>query len=76
MVLLGGKGAEATKSLLVDRSSSAKINSGTFKSEVHVEIGTIDVYGGTFESGVFLNQDLAVATFYGCFTRPLLKTLF
>eukprot|EP00956_Cyclotella_meneghiniana_P002888 scaffold3416_cov76-Cyclotella_meneghiniana.AAC.7 len=73
-VLQGGDGAETGRALFVDMSSSAKINSGTFKNEVHVENGSIDVYGGTFETGVVLNGDLAIGTFYGCFASSAIES--
>lgn len=67
VVLQGGNGVEEGKALRVDIGSTAKIESGTFKSELWVENGTIDVYGGSFDKGVILNGDGASATFNGCF---------
>lgn len=70
-ILQGGVGAEDGKALMIDTSSTAKINSGTFKSSVWIENGMIDVYGGLFEEAVTLNGGQASATFYGCFVASV-----
>ena len=73
VILQGGVGVEAGKALMVDAGSTAQINSGTYKSEVLVENGSIDVNGGTFENGVTVEGDGASATFNGCFATTIVE---
>ena len=75
VILQGGVGVEAGKALMVDTGSTAQINSGTYKSEVWVENGSIHVYGGTFESGVSVNGGEASATFNGCFATTITEDM-